>query len=94
MKINLLLTPELNASKPDSIKVSANFGRITVVFPDDDNDTMHCPTGHTMTGDNAVIEGDDDEIVKWLKPFDGFAVGVGGSPQFEQFEIRHISKNL
>ena len=47
-----------------------------------------------MIGDNAVLEGKDEDFVKWLKPFDGFAVGVGGSPQFEQFEIAHIADDL
>ena len=42
-----------------------------------------------MIGDNAVVRGETEEIVKWLKPFDGVAVGVG-SPQMEKFEIKHI----
>ena len=43
-----------------------------------------------MEGDNAVIEGEQQDVIDWLKPFDGVAIGRGGSPQFEQFEIMHI----
>jgi hypothetical protein len=89
MTNNILLTPELKMAMPKTIKVLANFGEISVVFPAD-NDSE----GHMMEGDNAVVEGSEEDFIKWLKPFDGFAVGVGGSPQFEQFEIRHIAKDL
>jgi hypothetical protein len=48
----------------------------------------------TLSGDNAIIEGEENDIVKWLKPFDGVAVGTGRSPQFEQFTIMHIKDEL
>jgi len=88
--INLLLTDELKATMPKTIKVLANFGEIEVIFPHREGDEMDT----YMVGDNAVIEGSEEDFIKWLKPFDGVAVGVGGSPQFEQFEIRHIDKSL
>lgn len=90
MKLNLLLTPEMKIAKPDGIDVTVNFGNISVVFPSEGDSSIE----HTMEGDNAVVEGSEEDFVKWLKPFDGIAVGVGGSPQFEQFEIRHIANNL
>jgi hypothetical protein len=46
-----------------------------------------------MFGDNAVVEAETQEIIKWLKPFDGIAVG-NGVPQTEQFSIMHIDENL
>lgn len=90
MTLNLLLTPELWKDMPETITVVHNFGHIQVIFPPLN------PKEHPlmMGGDNAVVEGETNEIIKWLKPFDGIAVGVGGSPQFEQFEIRHIDENL
>ena len=74
---------------PDTIKETFNFGRIQVIFP------AINPKEHPlmMAGDSAVIEGEQDEIVKWLKPFDGVAIGCG-SPQLEKFTIMHIDENL
>lgn len=86
MELNLLLTKELKASMPSTIEIVINFGEIRVVFPDENNQ-IHIEDD--MIGDNAVVRGETEEIVKWLKPFDGVAVGVG-SPQMEKFEIKHI----
>lgn len=74
---------------PKTIKEVFNFGRIHVVFPaiKADNPPLD------MFGDNVVIDGDTDEIIKWLKPFDGIAVG-NGVPMTEQFTIMHINENL
>ena len=85
MIFNLLLTDELKATMPKTIKVLQNFGNTHVVFPDE-NDVIQ----HSMIGDNAVIEATETDIVAWLKPFDGVAVGTGGSPQMEKFTIMHI----
>ena len=90
MEVNLLLTKELQSTMPDSIRIPINFGEISVVFPAEEEGEEAL----ILTGDNAIVEGLTDDFVRWLKPFDGFAVGVGGSPQFEKFEIRHIAKNL
>lgn len=46
-----------------------------------------------MFGDNAVVEAETDVMIKWLKPFDGVAIG-NGVPQMEKFEIMHINENL
>ena len=70
---------------PDIIDVPFNYGEIIVIFHDDDI---------KMIGDNAVVKGEQQDIIKWLKPFDGVAIGSGGSPQFEEFKIVHISDNL
>jgi len=80
---NILITSGLRKSMPNSIKVKHNFGNIIVIFEDGE-----------MVGDNAIIEGEPQDIIDWLKPFDGVAVGVGGNPQFELFEIMHIKDNL
>jgi hypothetical protein len=90
MTLNILLTDEIKATMPKTVKMVMNFGRIQVIFPAinpyDEN--------LVMFGDNAVVEAETNEVIKWLKPFDGIAIGVGGSPQFEQFEIKHIDENL
>ena len=90
MTINLLMTPELWKSIPATMTVVQNFGAIQVIFPAEDPKEEPL----IIDGDNTVLDGETDEIIKWLKPFNGFAMGVGGSPQFEKFEIRHIDKNL
>jgi hypothetical protein len=79
----------MRATMPNTIKETFNFGHIQVIFP------ALNPRGHPlmMVGDSAVIEGEQSEIVKWLKPFDGVAIGCG-SPQLEKFTIMHIDENL
>jgi hypothetical protein len=90
MTVQLLLTDEIKATMPETINVLFNYGRIQVRFPalnGNDKEAL------MMFGDNAVLEGDADEFVKWLKPFDGIAVG-NGVPQMESFSIMHIDENL
>ncbi len=89
MKLYLLITDEMKATMPDTINVIANYGNIKVVFPNEKGEI-----GHEMHGDNVVIDATKEDLVKWLKPFDGVAIGTGGSPQFEQFEIMHIKDEL
>jgi hypothetical protein len=89
MTVQLLLTDELKATMPKTVKVTFNFGRIEVIFPA----LKEGEEPLVMFGDNAVIEAETDVIIKWLKPFDGVAVG-NGIPQTEQFEIMHIGENL
>jgi hypothetical protein len=87
---HLLLTPEIKKAMPDTITEQHNFGNIKVIFPavdgSDEEDLI-------LSGDNAVVEGDKDEIIKWLKPFDGVPVG-DGFPQGERFTIMHIKDDV
>jgi len=90
MKQHLLLTPEIKRAMPDTIKELINYGRISVIFPaleDSGEEDM------ILSGENAIIEGEQDEIVKWLKPFDGVPVG-DGFPQGEHFTIMHIKDDV
>lgn len=89
MKLDLLLTPELWKSMPETITVTHNFGHIQVIFPA--KNSKEYPL--IMGGDSAVVEGETSEVIKWLKPFDGVAVGCG-SPQLEKFTIMHIDETL
>ena len=89
MIVHILLTDEVKATMPKTVKIVHNFGRIHVVFPP--------LPGHkdslSMFGNNAVVEAETDEIIKWLKPFDGVAIG-NGVPMTESFEIMHINENI
>jgi len=89
MQLDLLLTNELRVSMPDTIKILHNFGRIGVIFPSKKIGEADL----VLHGDSVVVEGEKDEVVKWLKPFDGIPVGCG-SPQLERFTIMHIDENL
>ena len=86
---HLLLTPEIKKAMPDTITEQHNFGRIEVVFPALEKGEKPL----ILTGENAVVEGDKDEIIKWLKPFDGVPVG-DGFPQGERFTIMHIKDDV
>ena len=75
---------------PDTVKIIHNFGEIQVRFSSlEDNDDK----AMILNGDNAIVEGEQDEIIKWLKQFDGIPVG-DGFPQGEQFTIMHIKEEL
>jgi hypothetical protein len=89
MTVHFLLTDEVKAIMPETVKEVFNFGRIHVVFPalKDGEPPLN------MFGDNAVVEAETNEIVKWLKPFDGVVIG-NGVPQSEQFTIMHIGDNV
>jgi hypothetical protein len=89
MILNILLTEELKATMPETIKITHNFCNIDVIFdainPNDE------PL--ILNGDNVVVEGSQEEIIKWFKPFDGVPIG-SGSPRMENFTIMHIKDNL
>ncbi len=79
MQLHLLLTTDIAQTMPESCKVVHDFGTLTVIFADKTRKTgLHC-----------VVEDTEENIIKWLKPFDGFIKG-NGSPQLEQFTICHI----
>jgi len=85
MKQHLLLTPEIKKAMPETIKELHNFGKIDVIFPaiDDKEEDL------ILSGDNAILEGEQDEFINWLKSFDAVPVG-DGVPQMEHFTIMHI----
>lgn len=89
MKLYLLVTDEMKASMPDTVNVIHNYGHTKVIFPNENGNIEN-----EMVGDNITIEATNEDLIKWLKPFDGIAIGIGGSPQFEQFEIMHIKDEL
>lgn len=82
MTLHILLTPELQESMPESCQIIADFGNLMVRFPDGSLSGLHC-----------FIEGPEEEIVKWLSPFDGIPMG-DGNPMFETFEIVHIKNPI
>lgn len=86
---HLLLTPEIKSAMPDTIMELHNFGDIEVIFPAINSEVADL----IIHGDNAIIEGEQDEIVKWLKEFDGVPVG-DGFPQGEKFTIMHIKDDV
>lgn len=89
MQVHILLTPEIKATIPSSIKVLVNYGSIGVIFPAVEVGEI----AHSMNGENAVVDGTEEDIINWLKPFDGVPIG-SGVPQFEDFTIMHIKKEL
>jgi len=86
---HLLLTPEIKAAMPDTITELHNFGYILVRFPslEEGNEPL------ILVGENAIVEGEKDEIIKWLKPFDAVPVG-NGFPQGENFRMMHIKDGV
>lgn len=89
MKLHILLTAEVKATMPDSVKEIFNAGRIQVVFPA----LVEGQPNDNLFDDNAIVEGETSEIIKWLKPFDGVAIG-NGVPMLESFTIMHINDEV
>lgn len=81
MKLHLLLTSDIAQTKPDTCIVIMDFGQLTVRFED----------GTTRHGLHCVVEDTQDNIVEWLRPFDGFVKG-SGVPQMESFTIAHVKQ--
>jgi hypothetical protein len=82
MQLVLLLTDELKQSKPDSIKITENYGEVCVRF-----DGYAYPS---LIGDHCILEGSKEDMVKWLAPFKGVARGIG-PVMLQEFEIVHVS---
>ena len=78
MRLHILLTDDIKSVMPDTCKIVVDFGIITVVF-----EKMK------KFGNNCIVEDTEENIVNWLKPFDGFVLG-SGNPQLESFEIAHV----
>jgi hypothetical protein len=75
-----LLTNDIAQTKPETCEIVMDFGQLAVMFDE----------GEIRRGLHCVVEDSQENIINWLKPYDGFVKG-SGVPQFEQFSIAHIS---
>jgi hypothetical protein len=82
--IVLLATDEMLATKPASVEVKHNWGHLSIVVGDDIHDQVE--------GTHIAIEGSEESIKNWLRRFDQIWIGVG-SPQLQEFEVRHIKED-
>jgi hypothetical protein len=65
---------------PANITIEANWGRASVIVP----------SSHSITyGEHMLVEGSEDAIKDWLRPFDGIWVGEG-HPMEQRFSVCHI----
>ena len=80
MQLHLLLTDDIKATMPNDVKIIEDYGQLLVRFEDiKDRFGLHC-----------IVEAEQQVIVDWLKPFDGFVKG-SGTPIFESFTIAHVA---
>jgi hypothetical protein len=85
MELHMLVEEKLG-DVPKELEVLQDFGELQVVFDaTEENDRM------ILNGKHMALRGDDEVFVKWLKPFDGIAIGEG-SPMCQQFNIHHIKQ--
>ena len=81
MQINIIKEPRYN-NFPDSIKIlqefSGVFGSAFLRVVDSDGEDMGA-------GDHILIEGELEDIHKWLHENQPVCVGTSPSPQMEQF---------
>jgi hypothetical protein len=97
MRIHLLVTPEMEPI-PDDIKVVADFDTIEVMtatrrHTDDKDDFKDDFKGGKLTGRHLAIEGENEAVVAWLKPFDDVWLGVG-QPFEQEFTVVHVAPPL
>ena len=84
MKLALLVTDEMKPI-PEAIKVLEDWGFVGI-FVGEIGDIRDY-----ADGDHMYVEGDEQTIANWLRPFDGvWRTKPGTSPIFQQFEIVHI----
>jgi len=80
MQIHLLAMPEM-LPVPDNITVLADWEEVTIVTD----------SNRRITGQHIAVEGTEDAVKDWLRPFDGVWVGEG-PPQFQMFNVMHIKE--
>lgn len=84
MQLHLLLTDDIKETMPNTCKITDDFGKLDIVFDNADGKGITIKTGL-----HCFVEDTTENIIKWLKPFDGFIKG-NGYPMMETFEICHI----
>ncbi len=82
MKFALLVEAEMEPI-PYNIMIKFDAGPTIVIISEDGKPV------DIKEGRHVSIEGPQEDIVKWLKPFDGVMKTVGPM-QLEQFEVVHI----
>lgn len=78
MQIHLLVEP-CHLPVPDNIKIIENWGYVGLA-------------GSTTYGDHMAIEGTEEAISDWLRPFKGVYVGRG-TPQLQKFDVMHVKES-
>ena len=82
MRLHLLLTNDIREKMPSTTKIINEWGMLRVMFGQE----------KSYYGLHCFVEDTEENLINWLKQFDGFLKG-DGSPVFETFEIVHISDN-
>ena len=88
MQLHLLLTSDIRETRPNSCKILMDFGQLKVVFEKTETKGQHIEEGL-----HCVVEGEKEDIISWLKPYDRIVVG-DGNPMFERFYIKHIKEGI
>lgn len=88
MQQHLLLTEELRKTMPATTKVVFTTPIDMIIH---DPDTLKFRG--SVQGENAIVEDTKENIIAWLKPFDGVWIG-NGVPQMGHFEIMHIRDDV
>ena len=84
MKLALLVTDEMKPI-PEAIKVLDDWGFVGIFIGDGENPSDYA------NGDHVYVEGEDQAIANWLRPFDAvWRTKPGTSPMFQRFEAVHI----
>lgn len=94
MQQHLLLTSRLKEKMPSTIKVIFNAGSIKIIVEGNEDNNLPGFSEYTnnlniCVGENVIIEGEKEEIITWLKPFNALWIG-NGIPQLESFTIMHV----
>lgn len=81
VKVNVVLSYEMLKSKPESVNIFQSYGHISIVCDSDINMYSY--------GNGVCLEGSEDDIKKWLRPYEGIWV-YKGNPMLEQFEVMNV----
>jgi hypothetical protein len=81
MQIHLLVSNAMPV--PDDIRVIQDFGEVSLFREEDHPPEMY------FNGRHMAVEGTEEAVKNWLRPFDGVWLGKG-PPIFQQFEIVHV----
>lgn len=93
MRIHLLVTPEMEPV-PDGIKIVQDFDVIEVMtatrLHTDDKENFQAGK---LTGRHLMIEGENEAVVEWLRPFDDVWLGIG-EPAQQEFTVVHVDSKI
>lgn len=87
MQLYLLVTPNMLPLPSEIKEIEVFKPNLDIVITQGNK-----PEG-IVSGRSCIVEGSEEDIIKWLSPYEGVWLGQG-IPQEESFQVYHIKPEL